>query len=103
MYVLFSSGNKQYLVSKGDIINIEKINKLIGTTIKISNILMYCKNNVCKFGNPYIKNISIIAKIINHSRDKKIKIIKFIRRKHYRRNYGHRQWFTQIKIIDILL
>ncbi|MCV2506405.1 MAG: 50S ribosomal protein L21 [Candidatus Lightella neohaematopini] len=103
MHVLFDNGGKQYLVSKGDIINVEKINKLIGTTIEVDNILMYCKNNIYKFGNPYIKNICVIAKIINHNRSKKIKIIKFIRRKHYRRNYGHRQWFTQIKIIDIIL
>ncbi|MCV2528575.1 MAG: 50S ribosomal protein L21 [Candidatus Lightella neohaematopini] len=103
MYVLFYSGGKQYLVNKGDTIIIEKINKSIGTNIKINNILMYCKDSICKFGRPYIKNVSIIAKIISHDRNKKIKIIKFIRRKHYRRNYGHRQWFTKIKIIDILL
>lgn len=101
MYAIFENGNKQYKVKNGQIIRLEKINKKLGDIIKFTKILMISDKRDVKIGNPIIKNFLITAKIIKQSREKKIKIIKFKRRKHSCKKYGHRQFFTEVKIIDI--
>lgn len=102
MYAIFSHGGKQYTAKKGQIIRLEKINFKVGLNFTINNILMIVNNKKIKIGNPNIINSNILGNIIRHGREKKIKIIKFKRRKHYKKQQGHRQYFTEIKIIDII-
>ncbi|CAL4324229.1 50S ribosomal protein L21 [Buchnera aphidicola (Protaphis terricola)] len=101
MYAVFISGGKQYRVKKNQIIQLEKLNYPTGSIIELKNILMISNNNEIKIGNPYVIGSTIKACIKNHGRLKKIKIIKFNRRKHYKKQQGHRQYFTNIKIVDI--
>ncbi|QCI17779.1 50S ribosomal protein L21 [Buchnera aphidicola (Acyrthosiphon lactucae)] len=101
MYAVFVSGGKQYRVTKNQIIRLEKLNNPLGTTIEFDKILMISHKDCIKIGTPFIKGSIIKAHIQNHGRLKKIKIIKFNRRKHYKKQQGHRQNFTDVKIIDI--
>ncbi|PPI88601.1 50S ribosomal protein L21 [Candidatus Pantoea edessiphila] len=101
MYAIFQSGGKQYKATEGQIIRLEKLDVKTGNFIKFNNILMISGDKCLKVGTPFVLNSNINAEIINHGRDKKIKIIKFRRRKHYRKQQGHRQWFTDVKIVNI--
>ncbi|QCI26825.1 50S ribosomal protein L21 [Buchnera aphidicola (Thelaxes californica)] len=101
MYAVFTSGGKQYKVSEGSIIKIEKLNIRIGSTIKIKKILMINDETNKKIGTPFLKKSYIHAIIDEHGKSKKINIIKFKRRKHYKKKQGHRQLFTKIRITKI--
>ncbi|QCI26050.1 50S ribosomal protein L21 [Buchnera aphidicola] len=102
MYAIFEYGGKQYQAQPGKTIRLEKIECAIGKNFNINNILMIVKNKKVTIGTPNISKSSIIGTIVQHGRKKKIKIIKFKRRKHYKKQQGHRQYFTDIKIIDII-
>ncbi|WAI18769.1 MAG: 50S ribosomal protein L21 [Buchnera aphidicola (Brevicoryne brassicae)] len=101
MYAVFISGGKQHRATKNQIIRLEKLNNSLGTTIEFNQILMISNEDSTKIGTPFIKGAKIKAHIENHGRLKKIKVVKFNRRKHYKKQQGHRQYFTDVKIIDI--
>ncbi|QOI10763.1 50S ribosomal protein L21 [Blochmannia endosymbiont of Colobopsis nipponica] len=102
MYAVFKNGGKQYQVTENQILKVEKLNIEIGKIIEFNTIMIIVNNKIVQIGHPFIKEKKITAKIISHNKDKKIKIIKFKRRKHFRKTQGHRQWFTTIKIINIV-
>ncbi|QCI21678.1 50S ribosomal protein L21 [Buchnera aphidicola (Hyadaphis tataricae)] len=101
MYAVFLSGGKQYRAIKNQIVRLEKLNYSLGETVEFNSILMVANKEHVSFGNPFIKGAKITANIENHGRCKKIKVIKFNRRKHYKKQQGHRQYFTDVKIINI--
>ncbi|CUR53232.1 50S ribosomal protein L21 [Buchnera aphidicola] len=101
MYAILQDRNKQYKVQIGQIIRIEKINKKIGKKIFFKNVLLINNLKNTFFGSPTLKNAYIIGIIKKHQKDKKIKIIKFKRRKHYQKTQGHRQKHTTIVIKEI--
>ncbi|CAL4322328.1 50S ribosomal protein L21 [Buchnera aphidicola] len=103
MYAVFMHGGKQYKVKIGQTLKIEKIKKKVGKIISFHNILFVKKNKKIFLGNPILKNTTIQAFIFNHGKAKKINIIKFNRRKHYKKKQGHRQRYTSIKIQNINL
>ncbi|QJC38344.1 50S ribosomal protein L21 [Enterobacteriaceae endosymbiont of Donacia marginata] len=101
MYAVFDSCGKQYKVVQGQTIKVEKMIGNIGDKIEFKNVLIIYDKNQINIGNPIIPGAKIIAQLILHGKNKKIKIIKFRRRKHYRKTQGHRQLFTDIKILKI--
>ena len=101
MYAVLFSGGKQYRVKKNQIIQLEKLNYPTGSTIEFKNILMISNKGKTEIGNPFLTGIKVKAHVEHHGRLKKIKVIKFNRRKHYKKQQGHRQHFTNVKIIDI--
>ncbi|AFQ24071.1 50S ribosomal protein L21 [Candidatus Portiera aleyrodidarum] len=102
MYAVIKCGNKQFYVKEGQKIKIDKVKLEIGDVIVITKVLLINKKNkIIKIGRPFVKTATVSAEIIAHKREKKIKIIHFKRRKHYMRHKGHRQWFSEIKIINI--
>ncbi|WP_295164306.1 50S ribosomal protein L21 [uncultured Buchnera sp.] len=101
MYAVFISGGKQYRVKKNQIIKLEKLNNPPGSIIEFDKILMIADENEIKIGKPFLHGSKIKAYVENHGRLKKIKVIKFNRRKHYKKQQGHRQHFTNVKILDI--
>ncbi len=102
MYAVFQSGGKQHRVSEGQIIRLEKLNAEAGKEFEFNQILMVANGKNFKIGAPFVEGGKISAEVLAHGRGKKIKIIKFRRRKHYRKQQGHRQWFTDIKITSIM-
>ncbi|XBC43163.1 MAG: 50S ribosomal protein L21 [Buchnera aphidicola (Meitanaphis flavogallis)] len=101
MYAIFINGGKQYKVTKGQVIKVEKLNQSIGDNIKFEKILMISDKNEVIIGKPLLLDSFISANVIKHGRNKKINIIKFNRRKHHKKSQGHRQHFTEILITNI--
>ncbi|VFP85004.1 50S ribosomal protein L21 [Buchnera aphidicola (Cinara splendens)] len=101
MYVIFLDRNTQYKVKSGDIIRLEKININIGKKIIFEKIILLSDNTKISIGQPILNNVYVEGSIYRHGRHKKIKVIKFNRRKHYKKNQGHRQYYTDVKIKNI--
>ncbi len=100
MYAIIENGGKQFEIKEKYKIKVEKIKKNIGEIIKL-NILFLCYKNKKIITGKNIKKYIILAKIKKHIKNKKINIIKFKRRKNYKRKIGHRQKLTILKIIFI--
>jgi large subunit ribosomal protein L21 len=101
MYAVFKTGGKQYRATTGDIIKVEKIEAEKGSTVELDQVLMVGEGEDIKIGAPFLEGGKVTATVVDHGRLKKIKIIKFRRRKHHRKQMGHRQYFTQIEITGI--
>ena len=101
MYAVFQSGGKQHRVAEGQTVRLEKIEVAPGDTVEFDNILMVSNGDDVKIGTPYVEGGKITAEVVTHGRGEKIKIVKFKRRKHYRRQMGHRQNYTRVEITGI--
>ncbi|MCX8664588.1 50S ribosomal protein L21 [Gilliamella sp. B2840] len=101
MYAVFQSGGKQHRVSEGQVIRLEKIEVETGAEVVFDKVLMVANGEDIKVGAPFVEGATIKAEIVEHGRGDKVKIVKFRRRKHYRKQQGHRQWFTDVKITAI--
>ena len=100
MYAVIESGGKQHRVIEGETLKLEKIEVPTGETIEFDRVLMVGGAEI-KIGTPLVAGGKVSAEVIAHGRHKKIKIIKINRRKHFRKETGHRQWFTEVKITGI--
>jgi large subunit ribosomal protein L21 len=101
MYAVIKTGGKQYRVKQGDTIKVEKITADEGADIKLSDVLLVANGEDVKVGTPLVAGASVSATVKSHGRGPKIKIIKFKRRKHYRKQMGHRQGYTELAITGI--
>ncbi len=101
MYAVIKSGGKQYKVEKGDKLKVEKIDAEEGKDIKIDDVLMLVDGENVTVGTPLVKGAKVSATVESHGRGPKIKIVKFRRRKHHRKQMGHRQAYTEISITEI--
>ncbi len=101
MYAVFKTGGKQYRASTGDVIKVEKIEAEKGATVELDQVLMVGEGEDVKIGTPFLEGGKVTATVVDQGRREKIKVIKFKRRKNYRRQMGHRQYFTQIEITGI--
>jgi large subunit ribosomal protein L21 len=101
MYAVIATGGKQYKVTKGETLRVEKLAGDEGSTVKLDNVLMVADGDKVSVGTPMLDKATVTAKIMAHGRGKKIEIIKFRRRKHSRRQMGHRQSYTEIEVTDI--
>ncbi len=101
MYAVFKTGGKQYRAATGDVIKVEKIEAEKGATVELDQVLMVGEGEDVKIGAPYLEGGKVTATVVDHGRREKIKVIKFKRRKNYRKQMGHRQYFTQLEITGI--
>ena len=101
MYAVIVSGGKQHRVEKGEVLKLEKIEAATGDKITFDEVLMVGEGADVKIGEPTVKGGKVTAEVVSHGRHEKIKIVKFNRRKHYRNETGHRQWYTEVKITGI--
>ena len=100
MYAVLVTGGKQHRVMQGETLRVEKLEGDVDSELKFDNILMLGDADGNKLGDE-IKGASIAAKIVSHGRADKIRIVKFRRRKHHRKQMGHRQHYTEIEITGI--
>lgn len=100
MYAVIKTGGKQYRVSKGDKIFVEKLEGNVGDAVSFDQVLLLGGEAV-KIGKPLVSGAKVEAKILEHGRGEKVIIFKFRRRKNYHRKTGHRQPFTTLQITDI--
>ena len=99
MYAIIATGGKQYRVSKGDIIYVEKLNNQVDD--KVSFPVLMLGGETIKAGNPLVDGAEVTGKVLQHGRGKKIVVYKFKSKKNYRRKQGHRQPFTKVEITGI--
>jgi large subunit ribosomal protein L21 len=101
MYAVIEAGGKQHRVVEGETLKLEKIETATGETLEFDKVLMIGGGDDVKIGTPIVAGGKVTAEVVSHGRHKKISIIKFNRRKHYRKQTGHRQWYTEVKITGI--
>ncbi len=101
MYAVIVSGGKQHRVAPGDVLTLEKLDAAEGETVDFENVMMVGEGGDVKIGTPYVKGGKVTAEVVSHDRHDKVKIIKLKRRKHHRRQAGHRQWYTRVRIIEV--
>jgi len=101
MYAVIKTGGKQYKVSEGATLKVEKINAEEGATVELDQALMVVDGDNVNVGSPLVVGGKVTATVKSHGRGKKIEIIKFRRRKHHRKQMGHRQSYTELQITGI--
>jgi large subunit ribosomal protein L21 len=102
MYAIIKTGGKQYRVAEGQTLKVEKLAIEPGNSVDFNDVLMVANGDEnIQIGSPYLSNAKVKAEVVDHGRGEKIKILKFKRRKHHMKRMGHRQDFTQVKIISI--
>ena len=100
MYAIIATGGKQYTVSEGDIIKVEKLGVEAGDTVTFDQVL-FVNNGEAKVGDPTVAGASVTASVVKEARDKKVIVYKYKRKTGYNKKNGHRQSFTQVKIEKI--
>jgi len=101
MYAVILTGGKQYKVKPGDVLDIEKLEIGVGETVTFDKVLMIIDGEKVELGAPYISGKAVKGEVVAQGRGKKIRIIKFRRRKHSMTTQGHRQYLTTIRITDV--
>ena len=101
MFAVIKTGGKQYRVSQGDKLRVESLDVDEGDSINIDEVLMVSEGESVTVGTPLVSSATVTATVLAHGRGKKVEIIKFRRRKHYRRQMGHRQNYTELEITAI--
>jgi large subunit ribosomal protein L21 len=103
MYAVVKTGGKEYRISKGDIIRVEKLEGKAGDQVALKDVLMVSQEDQVRFGTPRLTNVVVMGEIIQKMKGRKILTYKMKKRKNYRRLKGHRQTYTYLKVNDISL
>ncbi|MEC4747327.1 MAG: 50S ribosomal protein L21 [Gammaproteobacteria bacterium] len=101
MYAVIQTGGKQYRVAEGTTLKIEKLELGTGDSVEFDKVLLVQSGDAVKVGAPFIEGGKVSATVLSQGRHKKIKIIKFRRRKHHMKQMGHRQYYTEVRITGI--
>lgn len=101
MYAVIQTGGKQYRVEPGEQLRVEKLVGDKGAKITFENVLMVGGGDSPRIGKPFVAGVKVQAEVVVQDRAKKIIVFKLRRRKNYRRKYGHRQPFTELRITAI--
>lgn len=101
MYAIIETGGKQYKVSEGDVIFVEKLANEVGDAISFEKILAVSDNGALKLGTPILSGAKVDAKVLSHGKEKKILIFKYKPKKGYSKKQGHRQPYTKVQIEKI--
>ena len=101
MYAVVQTGGKQYRVSEGDTIKVEKLGAEEGASVELDKVLLVSDGDNVKVGAPYVDGGKVTAIVKSHGRSKKVMIVKFKRRKHHLKRQGHRQWYTELQVTGI--
>ena len=101
MYAVIKTGGKQYRVAEGQTLRVEKLGVEEGGDVEFDQVLMVADGDDIKVGAPLVDGGKVTATVVGNGRGDKVKIIKFRRRKHHRKQMGHRQSYTEVKITGI--
>lgn len=102
MYAVIETGGKQYRVSPGDVIAVERLPGEVGSRVELGQVLMVSEDGDVKIGRPVLAEARVVAEIVAQGRGPKVVVFKLKRRKNYRRKKGHRQGLTQLRIKEII-
>jgi large subunit ribosomal protein L21 len=98
MYAVINTGGKQYRVTPGEQVKVEMLKGEAGDTITFEQVLLTSDGEKILLGQPYLENSKVVGQIIRQGKGKKVVVLKYKRRKTYRRKRGHRQPFTLVRI-----
>jgi large subunit ribosomal protein L21 len=101
MYAVIQTGGKQYRVQEGEMLKIETLEAEAGQEVEFDKVLLIQSDDGIKVGKPFVEGGKVTATVTTHGRHPKVKIVKFRRRKHYMKQAGHRQNYTEVKITGI--
>lgn len=101
MYAIVESGGKQFKVSEGDTVTVEKIEAAVGDPVTLDRVFLIENGGEVRIGTPLLPGASVAAAVVEHGRGKKIIVYKYKSKKNYRRKQGHRQAYTKLKITGI--
>jgi len=101
MYAIVESCGKQYKVAEGDIVFFEKLDIEEGKKVTFDKVMLVSDNDKIQIGNPYVKDVEVLGKVLSHGKGKKIIVFKMKAKKNYRRKQGHRQPYTKVEIESI--
>ena len=101
MYAVIKTGGKQYRVSPGEEVKVEKLPGEIGDPVAFDKVMMVSDGENVQIGKPYLENTSVVGRLTRHGKNRKIIVLKYKKRKGYRRKKGHRQQFSMVKIENI--
>jgi large subunit ribosomal protein L21 len=102
MYAVIATGGKQYRVQEGAVLRIEKLDAEAGSSVEFGQVLLVGAGASVTLGAPFIGNAKVVATVQSHGKGDKVRIVKFRRRKHYKREGTHRQPYTEVKITQIV-
>ena len=102
MYAVIKSGGKQYRVKQGEQVRLELMPAEVGAAVSFDEVLLVGAGDAVKVGAPLVSGAKVKATVVAHGRGEKVKIFKLRRRKHYIKNQGHRQDYTEVRIDDIV-
>ncbi len=103
MYAVIKTGGKQYRVSPGDSIDVEKLPYEVGEQIELDQVLLVANGSGAKIGQPLVEGAKVKATVTRQAKGRKVIIYKYRPSKRYRRKRGHRQHYTRLKIDEILV
>ena len=98
MYAVVETGGKQYKVTEGDVIFVEKLDVEEGAEVTLDKVLMAGEGDAVKVGTPVVEGATVTAKVVKNGKSKKVVVFKMKRKKNYRRKKGHRQPYTKLEI-----
>ncbi len=101
MYAVIQTGGKQYKVSEGQMLKVEKLQGEAGDKLTLDQVLMLQDENGTKIGTPLLEGAKVTVHLIEQGREKKMVVYKYKKRKNYRRKQGHRQSYTKIIVEKI--
>ena len=101
MYAIIQTGGKQYRVSEGDVVSIEKLTAAEGEEVVFDQVLTVVSDGDIKIGKPVVEGAKVTAKVVEHGKAKKIFVFKYKAKANYRKRQGHRQPYTQVEITSI--
>ena len=101
MYAVFRTGGKQYRASEGDVLRVERIDAEVGDTVAFDQVLLVGQGADVEVGSPIVVGGKVEAKVRSQGRGRKIEVVKFKRRKNYKRVRGHRQFYTELEVTSI--
>jgi large subunit ribosomal protein L21 len=101
MYAVIVTGGKQYRVSEGDTVYVEKLEAAVDSTVTLDHVLLVDTGNSVKLGTPTVKGASVEAKVVKHGKQKKVTVFTYRPKKDSKRKLGHRQQYTKLEITSI--
>lgn len=101
MYAIIQTGGKQYRVSEGDVLSVEKLSVAEGEEVVFDQVLTVVADGDVKIGKPVLEGAKVTAKVVEHGKGEKILVFKYKAKSNYRKRQGHRQPYTKVEISKI--
>jgi large subunit ribosomal protein L21 len=102
MFAVIETGGKQYKVEKGALLKVEHLEAEVGKTVELGRVLLLSDGDKVTVGRPAVSGAKVIGEVIRQGRAKKVYAYTYKPRKHSEKVHGHRQYYTQIKIVDVV-